>query len=289
MASSLWNAGGMPFGELVRRTWKRSLHDRIVDQSAKLSFYFLLALFPLLMVVIALLGQVLQVGPALQENLRTYLLALVPLSASGLIDQTLNEVTTESGAVRISLALLLTWLPAARGMLAIMDGLNVAYRVQDRRPLIKRYAVASALTVVGLLLTTSALVLLISGGRLTHTLAERFGAGENLALAWQLLQWLIMLASVLLAFNLVYVYAPCVEHRRWQWLMPGTVAGVTLWLVVSLGFKLYLAYFNRFSFMYGSLGAVVVLMLWLYLSGIAILVGAVVNSEVENAVEASSG
>lgn len=281
----MWNFGGLSPRQLTARTWRHSLELGILDQSAKLSFYFLLALFPLLMVLLALLGLVLQSGPALQDTLRMYLLALAPASVAGLVDRTLAEVTGPSGGVRISLALLLTWLPAARGMLAVMDGLNSAYGVRDRRPLWHRLGLASLLTTAAVLLTSTALALLIYGGRMARTLARFLGHSGAVAATWQVLQWVILLAVVLLAFNIVYVYGPHVRHRRWHWLMPGTVVGVGLWLAVSFAFKLYLAYFSNFSLMYGSLGAVVVLMLWLYLSGVAILVGAQVNAVIENRAE----
>lgn len=281
----MWKFGGLSLRQLVARTWRHSLALDIPGQSAKLSFYFMLALFPLLMVLLAVLGLVLQSGPALQDDLRRYLLALVPASASGLIDQTLVEVTGPSGGVRVSVALLFTWLPAARGMLAIIDGLNGAYGVRERRPLLARWGLASLLTLAGVLLTSTAMALLIYGSRLTQTLADRLGTSGGVAATWQLLQWIILLALVLLAFNIVYVWGPNVRHRRWHWLMPGTVAGVALWLAVSFAFKLYLSWFGQFSLMYGSLGAVVVLMLWLFLSGVAILVGAQVNAVIESATE----
>jgi membrane protein len=92
-----------------------------------------------------------------------------------------------------------------------------------------------------------------------------------------------LLGFVLMAFNILYLYAPNVQHRRWHWLMPGTVMGVALWLMVSFGFKLYLSLFGRFTVTYGSIGAVIILLLWLYLSVTAILIGAEVNSEIEKA------
>ena len=96
-----------------------------------------------------------------------------------------------------------------------------------------------------------------------------------------LLQWPLLLAFVLVAFNILYLYTPNVKHQRWHWLMPGAVVGVTLWLMVSFGFKLYLSLFDHFTVTYGSIGAMIVLLLWLYLSGSAILIGVEVNSEIE--------
>lgn len=170
-------------------------------------------------------------------------------------------------------------------MMAIMDGLNGACGGRDRRPLLPRWGVASPLTMAGVLLTSSAMALMIYGTRLTHTLAEHLGTTGGLAVTWRILQGIILLPVVLLAFNIVYVWGPNVKHRRWHWLMPGTVVGLALWVMVSFGSKLYLTYFGQFSLMYGSLGAMVVLMLWLYLSGVSILVGAQVNAVIENVTE----
>ena len=101
--------------------------------------------------------------------------------------------------------------------------------------------------------------------------------------AWAVAQNLLMLGMVLLAFNVLYAVGPNVRNRRWHWLMPGTLVGVALWLAASYGFKLYLSFFDRYAATYGSIGAVIVMVLWFYLSGIAILVGGEVNSEVEKA------
>ncbi len=98
--------------------------------------------------------------------------------------------------------------------------------------------------------------------------------------AWKVLQWIVVLAFVLLAFALMFFFAPDAHVRRWQWITPGTVIGVGLWLLVSFAFRIYLHFFNSYSATYGALGAVIILMLWFYLSGAAILVGGEINSEV---------
>ena len=279
---AIWSLGGLTWRKLLRRVWQQFWKDRVLDQSAKLSFYFLLAIFPLLIFLIALLGLLLQSGPVLREALHDYLAAVVPTSTSTLIDTTLGEITRGSGAVKLSAALLFTWWSASHGMLAIIEGLNIAYEVGDSRPWWKKQLLASGLT-VGCLVLIAAVLLLILGGRLSEILASQLGYSGFIAGLWQVFQWIFLLAFVLMAFNLLYVYAPNVRHRQWHWLMPGTVVGVALWLLVSFGFQLYLSFFNQYTVTYGSIGAVIILMLWLYLSGIAILVGGEVNSEIERA------
>ena len=280
---SIWKLGGLTWKKLLRLSWRQFWKDRVLDQSAKLSFYFLLSLFPLLLFLIGLFGLLLQSGPDLRQTLLKSLAAVVPDSASGLIDTTLGEITRGAGSVKLSLALLFTWWSASQGMLAIVEGLNIAYKVGESRPIWKTYLVASGLTIVYIVLIAAVLLLLIYGGRLSEIIAGHFGFSGLIVVFWQVLEWLLLLAFVLLAFNILYVYAPNVKHKRWHWLMPGTVVGVALWLLVSFGFKLYLNFFNDFTVIYGSIGAVIILLLWFYLSGMAILVGGEVNSEIEKA------
>lgn len=280
---SISKLGGLTGKELLQRTWHRLWKDNVLNQSAMLSFYFLLSIFPLLLFLIALLGIFLQSGPAIQERLNDYLAAIVPNAASALIKTTLGEISRGAGAGKLSVALIFTWWSASQGMFAIVEGLNIAYGVREARPWWKRYLVASGLTIASLVLFAAALLLLIYGELFSVDLASHFGYGDFIAVLWQILTWLLLLAFVLMAFNILYVYAPNVQHRQWHWLMPGTLVGVTIWLLGSYGFKVYLSLFNNYTVTYGSVGAVIILLLWLYLSGIAILVGGEVNSEIEKA------
>jgi len=280
-APSLWKLSGMTWTDFIRRIWCQFQQDRILDQSAKLSFYFLLSTFPLLIFLITLLGLLLQSSPEFQVTLQEYLAAVLPTSASGLIDKTLGEITTGSGGGQLSLALLFTLWTASRGVVAIMEGLNIACGVEDSRPWWKKNLVALGLTFVLLILVAAALFAMIYGSHYSATIGNQIGASSLMAWVWQVLTWIIPLAFVLLAFNLLYLYAPNVKRRRWHWLMPGTVAGVMLWLGVSFGFKLYLNYFDSYTVTYGSIGTVIILLMWFYFSAIAFLLGGEVNSELE--------
>jgi len=275
---------GLNWKDLLGRTWRRFWKDRVLDQSAMLSFYFLFSIFPLLLFLMTLLGLLLQSGDEFQETLRHYLEAVVPqVAASRLIDTTLGEISRGSGALKLSTALLFTWWSASQGMLAVVRGIHNAYETAESRPWWKAYLVASGLTVACLLLFTGALLLLMYGGQLSDVVAHRWGGGNFVAQIWHALSGLFVLGCVLAAFNLIYVWGPNVTHRRWRWLMPGTLAGVAIWLLGSFGLKLYLSVFDTLTLGYGSVSAIIVLLMWLYLSGIAVLVGAEVNSIVENA------
>jgi membrane protein len=126
-------------------------------------------------------------------------------------------------------------------------------------------------------------VLVVAGGKIAEFLAATYGFGPVFPLTWKILQWPAVLACMTFAFALIYYFAPDFREQAWQWLTPGSVIGVALWLLVSLAFRVYLHFFNSYSATYGSLGAVIILMLWLYLTGAAVLIGGEVNSEIENA------
>lgn len=281
MARDNW--GGLSWKELSRRSWQQFWDDRILDQSAMLSFYLLLSIFPLLLLLIDLAGVVYQSGPGFQQTVHKYLARVAPLSASVLVDKTLVEASHNSGPVRLSLQLLFTFLPASQGVLAIIEGLNIAYGVTERRRWWKKYLAAYGLTIVSLLLLASGLLFLIIGGHVSEVLGNRVGFSRFIGALWQVLDWAFFLVFVLIAFNILYIYGPAVKRRQWRWWMPGTVVAVALWLTVSFGFKLYLHFMDYYANTYGSIGTVIILMMWFYFFGIAILAGAEVNSEIEKA------
>ena len=142
---------------------------------------------------------------------------------------------------------------------------------------------AIALTIALSVLVITALLLMLWGGKIADFLAAQYQLGGFFPIAWKTLQWPLVFAFMVTAFALIYYYAPDVKQQKWKWLTPGSATGVILWLLVSFGFKIYLGFFDSYSATYGSLGAVIVLMLWLYFTGAAILIGSEVNSEIEHA------
>jgi len=281
--SSLWKLGGLRWIELAKRTWREIQEDDVLGRAAQLSYYFLLALFPLLLFLTSVIGLVLGSGTGVRHQLFGYLSRVMPPSAFQLIDSTLWELSAASGAGKISFGILAALWAASNGMGAITESLNVAYDVKETRPWWKQRLVAVGLTVGLSLLIISALGLVVGGGRIAEGLASAYGLGSVFVLTWKIVQWPIVFASMILAFALIYYFAPNVREQSWQWLTPGSALGVVIWLLVSLAFRLYLHFFNSYSKTYGSLGAVIILMLWLYFTGAAILTGGEVNAEIENA------
>ena len=281
--ASLWKLGGLGWKALGKRVWAEIEKDEVFGRAAQLAYYFLLALFPLLLFLTSVIGLVMGTDTGLRESLFNYLGKVLPSSASQLVSTTVFEVTSASGGGKIVFGILAALWAASNGMGAITQSLNIAYDVEETRPWWKQRLTAVALTVALAVLILSALLLVLYGGRIADYVAGNYGLGEMFTIGWKILQWPIVLAFVLTAFALIYYFAPDVRDQKWIWVTPGAVLGVGLWLLVSFSFRLYLHFFDSYSKTYGALGAVIVLMLWLYLTGAAILIGGEVNSEIEHA------
>jgi len=281
--ASLWKLSGLNPKKLAKPVWNEILQDDVFGRAAQLSYYFLLALFPLLIFLTSIVGFVIGTEAGLQQNLFRYLSQVMPPAAFQLLDSTMQEVAAASSGSKISFGILAALWAASNGMGAITEALNVAYDVKESRPWWKQRLIAIGLTIALSVLIITALVIVLSGGKIADSLAAIYALGSVFTLTWKILQWPIVLAAMLFAFAMIYYFAPDVRDQKWIWITPGAVLGVALWLLVSFGFRLYLNYFDSYSNTYGSLGAVIILMLWLYFTGAAVLIGGEVNSEIEHA------
>ncbi|MEP6719564.1 MAG: YihY/virulence factor BrkB family protein [bacterium] len=280
--ASLLDLGGQTWKSLAKRVWADIGKDKIFGHAAELAYFFLLALFPLLLFLTSVIGLFMGSGTELRDSLFNYLSKVLPGSASQLVSTTMFEVSNNSGAGKISFGILAALWAASNGMGAISESLNVAYHVEETRPWWKQRLTAVCLTIVLAVLIISALALVLYGGKIGEGLAAGYGFGTAFVVLWNVVQWPIVLIFLLLAFALIYYWAPDLDDQDWKWVTPGSVVAVVLWLLVSFGFRLYLHYFDSYSKTYGSMGAVIVLMLWFYFSGAAILIGGEINSDIEN-------
>jgi membrane protein len=280
---SLWKLDGLDPRKLAKPVWQEIQKDDVFGRAAQLSYYFLLSLFPLLIFLTSVLGVVIGAESGVRQNLFRYLSHVMPPSAFKLIESTLQEVAAASSGSKISIGILAALWAASNGMGAVTEALNVAYGVKESRPWWKQRLTAIGLTMSLSVLIIGALVLVLSGGKIAGILATNFGFASAFTTAWKILQWPIVFAAMLLAFAMIYYFAPDVRGRKWIWITPGSVLGVVLWLLVSFGFRVYLNYFDSYSKTYGSLGAVIVLMLWLFFTGVAVLIGGELNAEIEDA------
>jgi membrane protein len=269
------------------RLWQRINEHDIFGRAAQLSYYFLLALFPLLLFLITLFGYFAQTGSELRDKLINYLATVMPASAIDLVHTTLDEVARARGGGKLSLGLLAALWAASNGMGAMSGTLNAAYGVQETRPWWKVRLTSILLTIGLSVLIIVALIIVLYGGHIGERVAVYFGFGPAFTVAWKILQWPIALFFLLLTFTMIYHFAPNVRPKRCIWWSPGTLVAIVLWLLFSFGFRLYLHFFDSYGVTYGSLGALIILMLWFYFTGIAILVGGEINSECECVAEES--
>jgi membrane protein len=267
--------------QVAYRLWTRINDHDVLGRAAQLSYYFLLALFPLLLFLMTLLGYFAQAGSDLRVRLLTYLATVMPSAAVTLVRKTLDEISVSAGGGKLSLGILAALWAASNGMGAITNTLNVAYDVEETRPWWKVRLISILLTITLAILIVSALALVLFGGRVGNRLADQLGLGTDFSVVWTILQWPIVLLFVMVTFDLIYRFAPNLKQRKLKWWNMGTVSAVVLWLAVSFAFRLYLHFFNSYSVTYGSLGALIVLMLWFYFTGLAILIGGEINSELD--------
>ncbi len=280
---SMWSLGGLTWKQLGKRIWGQMNEDDLWGRAAQLSYYFLLALFPLLIFLTSVIGILLGSGTGLRHSLFNYLSQVMPPSAFQLVDDTMRSVAQSSGGDKISFGILAALWAASNGMGAISESLNAAYNVKESRPWWRARLVSIGLTIAIAILTMTALVLILYGGEIADKIAVSYGLGDLFTTVWAVLQWPIVLFFILLSFSLIYFFAPDLKDQDWKWVTPGSLIGVALWILVSVLFRVYLRFFDSYSATYGSLGAVIVLMLWFYLTGLAILIGGEINSEIENA------
>lgn len=256
--------------------------DRIPGRAAQMSFFFFLSVFPMLLILMGALGLFLDAQSLVRAALLEQLASVAPDSMVQLFTRLLDHMAGRSQAP-------LTWgIPvalwaASSGMVATIRGLNHAYDVAEQRPWWKRRLLGLALTLAMMLLMAAAMLLLAYGVPLAETLAQRAGLAPAFVLAWQIVRWPLIFGFLLLAFDLLYHFAPNRPRVRWHWLRRGTLLAVALWLAASLGLRFYATNFANYSLAYGALGAVIVLLLWFYLASIAILAGAEVNARFEHA------
>jgi membrane protein len=280
---SIWRLGGLSWQTLGQRVWDELYAGGLLTHAAALAFYFFFALFPLLLFLVTLLGFFAESGTVLRSELLGYLKRLVPPSGFALIYQTVDEIAVNADGARLWLALLSALWFASLGVAALSDALNAMYGVRESRSWWRVRLSAVGLTTALVILIMSALLMTLYGGEIGAVTAEYFQQGTLFASVWTLVQVPLALVFVLFAFALIYYFAPDLYDQKWYWITPGSLVGVVLWLVVSFALRLYLRHFDSYSLTYGSLGAVIVLMLWFYLTGIAILLGGKINAEIEGA------
>lgn len=266
--------------ELAVNTWKEFQDDDVLGMSAQLAYYFFLGLFPALLFVAAV-ASYFPVANLTDEIVRW----LGPVAPSGVVDiittQLLRLSESRDGGLLTVGFLGALWSSSA-GVVAIISTMNRAYDVGESRPWWKVRLIAIGLTFALALFILVSFAAIILGSDLFLAAGTRFGLDAEAVLAWRLLRFPLAFTLVASGIALVYYFGPDVD-QDFVWITPGSILATALWILVSWGFSVYVANFTDYTGTYGTIGGVIVLMLWFYLSGLAILTGAEVNSEIEHA------
>lgn len=281
--STIWSLGGLTFKQFGKKIVAGVNDDNLVGRAAELAFNFVLALFPMLIFLLSMLGLFASHGKVLSGDLMTYLSRVLPPDAAQLLHKTLTEVMRNASNGKITFGIVLTLWFAAGGMSSLISGLNGVYEVREGRSFIKVRAIALLLTIGISILVIAALVAVLTGGYVSSWIGNHYGLKDAFVVAWRAGQVIVALAFITFAFSLIYYYGPDLEEQHWYWITPGSIVGVLLWIAASFGFRLYLHYFNTYGKTYGSLGAVMILLMWLYVTGFAFLVGGEINAQIEHA------
>lgn len=276
----VWSLGGMTLTTLLKRIYVELSNDDVWGHAAQLAYYFLFSLFPFFIFLTALLAYV--PIPDLLPQIMSLIGGLVPAAAWEMVEENMSELVSEPRGGLLSFGILLALWVSSSAMVAIADGLNRAYGVKESRPFWKIRLQAMSLTIGLAVLIVISMTLLIFGPELGHWLAEYAGAGPAFDILWSVVRWPVIVFLMTFAIALIYYFMPDVE-QEWRWVTPGSAFAVLMWIAMSLGFRVYVDNFGQYDRTYGSIGAVIVLLTWMYLSGVTLLVGGEINAEIEHA------
>lgn len=280
--AALWSLRGLSWHELAKRTCRKSWDDEIFGQSARMALYFFFALFPVLLLLLILLGQSAS-GSEWRGALRDSFKQVLPPDASALMTQTIQQISARAvfGLGTVLAAVYAAW-GALNGTWAMITGLNKAYEVEEkrsgRRVLLIMFGLTICLSILGLI----ALAAIVYGNRAGKMIGQHLGTTAHFEFVWRIIQWVVIVMMLLFSLAVLYRFGPNLKDRRWQWSVPGATIAVTFWVPSTLLLRMYQEHFGS-SRIYGQLNAVATLLLWLYLTGAAIFIGGEANSEIEKA------
>ncbi len=280
---SLWKLGGLTPWQLVRNVFDEISANHFLGRASELAFDFLFALFPLILLMMTLFGLFTSRSIELQNHLLSYFAGFLPPAAFQLLRATATELAANAGGGKLTLDLAFAFWFASSGIYSMISALNVAYRVREVRSWLKVRTLALGLTLLISLLLLAALVFVLVSSHFVERLETEFRLRPMVVLLWNTIHWPAAIVFALMSYSVIYYFGPDLKERQWHWISPGSAIGACLWLLASVGFRMYLHFFNTYSASYGSLGAVMILLIWLYVTGLAFLIGGEINAEIERA------
>jgi membrane protein len=276
------------WGGVLKRTAREFSADNLTDTAAALTYYGILSIFPMLIALVSILGLI---GSSATQPLLDNLGGFAPGPAHEILQNSLHGLTQSRGSAGILFVVGLAgavW--AASGYIgAFMRAANRIWDVEEGRPVWKTIPLRLAVTIVMLVLLAASAIAVVVTGPLAHRVGKLLGLGGTVATVWDIAKWPVLIAIVALMLAILYFATPNVRHPGFRWLTPGGIVAVAIWIVVSAAFAVYVANFGSYNKTYGSLGGVIIFLVWLWLTNLAVLFGAELNAEVERGRQIEAG
>ena len=278
------------WGSVLKRTFREFKRDNLTDWAAALTYYSILSIFPALVAFVGIVGLVGK-NPETTNAILKIIDDVGPSSAVDTFKGPVQSVMTHKGGAGIALAvgLIAALWSASSYVGAFMRASNQIYEVEEGRKFWKLRPLQMLVTLVMVVLMAVVAIAIVATGPLADAIGKQIGLGSAALTVWDIAKWPVLLAFVILMFAILYYASPNVRHPGFRWITPGSALAIVLWIVASAAFAFYVANFGSYNKTYGSLGGVIVFLVWLWISNIAVLLGAEFDAELERGRELEAG
>ncbi len=272
--------------QTLKRTGKQFSEDKLTTWAAALTYYGVLSIFPALLALVSILGLI---GQSATQPLLNNLNSLAPGPVKNILSSSLHGLSTGSSTLAFILGLALAIWSASGYIGAFMDAANAVWDAPEGRPIWKRVPVRLGVTIVLLILLAASALAVVLTGPLARNVGNIIGLGSTFVTVWDIAKWPVLVVVVSLMISLLYWATPNVKHPGFPWISPGGLLAVVLWIIASALFAFYVANFASYNKTYGSLGGIIVFLVWLWITNIIILLGAEFNAEMERSRQIAAG